>query len=341
MIRAIEMWQDVLGSIGGEIYVVGSGVDEVYELVSTFCDRRIERGEFDADYGDFNLSACITEYFHPNASIEWIDNVYMPDNQLGRVWRETGLIGYVGNLEKYRRVAERGGGKGSPAIGRRNNSRWIRITAPTSYDRETALYNDQCCGVFLPPWSWTEFFANEFYTYIYSFYNTEKDEVRDEITGNWVRPNDGPDWITGGRFYWTAYMSRKLYNDGVHSFSWEWDNNRRSWPKSLRDYMAYLMELAQEEYQNCPNFRLEDLRSGGDCTYYYLGAWAHAYLIDKMEGDINIFTKGLHPKIDEMGFVAAFEDTFNLTYGELNIEFKQFLNLPLEEQLEIIPDISY
>jgi hypothetical protein len=60
-----------------------------------------------------------------------------------------------------------------------------------------------------------------------------------------------------------------------------------------------------------------------------------------MGGNVNIFTKVLHPKIEEMGFVAAFEDTFNLTYEELNIEFKQFLNLPLEEQLEIIPDISY
>ena len=342
MIRAIEMWQDVLGSIGGEIYVVGSGFNEVYELVSTFCDRRIERGEFfggEMNYND-TKSFCITTQYHPNAPTEWMNGVDLPDSDYGRTLRND-IENFEGHFAKYRRWSEEGSEGGSPGIGRRENFRTITITAPTSYDKETNLFYDQSRGVKLPPWRWTEFFANEFYTYVYSFYNTEKDEVQDEINGDWVRPNDGPDWITGGRFYWTAYMSRKLYNDGVHSFSYEWDDYRREWRTSLRDFMSYLMELAQEEYQNCPDFRLEDLRSNTPCTYYHLGAWAHAFLMDKMGGNVNIFTKVLHPKIDEMGFVAAFEDTFNLTYEELNIEFKQFLNLPLEEQLEIIPDISY
>jgi hypothetical protein len=343
MIRAIEMWQDVLGSIGGEIYVVGPGVDEVYELVSTFCDRRIERGEFfGGDMNDNQIkSFCMTAQYHPNAPTEWMNQVHLPDSDYGRTLRND-LSNFEGHFAKYRRMSAKGGGIGSPGFNRgENNFRMITISAPTSYDEETNLFYDQTYGVKVPPWRWTEFFANEFYTYIYSFYNTEKEYILDEINGDWIRPNDGPDWISGGRFYWTAYMSRKLYNDGVHSFSYVWDDYRSEWPASLREYMTHLMELAQEEYQNCPDFRLEDLRSNTTCTYYHLGAWAHAYLRDKMGGNVNIFTKVLHPKIEEMGFVAAFEDTFNLTYEELNIEFKQFLNLPLEEQLEIIPDISY
>ena len=42
-----------------------------------------------------------------------------------------------------------------------------------------------------------------------------------------------------------------------------------------------------------------------------------------------------------MTFVGAFEDTFGMTYDEFNEEFKIFLNLPLEDQLAIIPDINF
>ena len=36
---------------------------------------------------------------------------------------------------------------------------------------------------------------------------------------------------------------------------------------------------------------------------------------------------------------CSFEETFGLDFDQLNIEFKDFLSLPLEQQLEIIPDI--
>ena len=237
MIRAIEMWQDVLGSVGGEIYVVGPGVDEVYELVSTFCDRRIERGEFfGGDMNDNQIkSYCMTAKYHPNAPTEWMNQANIPDSDEGRSLRND-LSNFEGHFAKYRRIAEKGSEIGSPGFDRGDNTnlRTVTISAPTSYDEETNLFYDQTYGVKVPPWRWTEFFANEFYTLVYSFYNTEKEYIQDEINGDWVRPNDGPDWISGGRFYWTAYMSRKLYNDGVHSFSYVWDDFRRSWPASLR-----------------------------------------------------------------------------------------------------------
>ena len=64
------------------------------------------------------------------------------------------------------------------------------------------------------------------------------------------------------------------------------------------------------------------------------------FLINRVN-NIEVFNQILWPKINEMGFIDAFEDTFNMTYDSLNEEFKVFLNLPLEEQLEIIPDISF
>ena len=55
--------------------------------------------------------------------------------------------------------------------------------------------------------------------------------------------------------------------------------------------------------------------------------------------DAGVFTEVLMPKVNELGFDNAFQETFGLDFDQLNSEFKDFLSLPLEQQLEIIPDI--
>ena len=40
-----------------------------------------------------------------------------------------------------------------------------------------------------------------------------------------------------------------------------------------------------------------------------------------------------------MGWDGAFEHTFGITMEQFNQEFLEFLELPIEQQLEIIPDI--
>ena len=40
-----------------------------------------------------------------------------------------------------------------------------------------------------------------------------------------------------------------------------------------------------------------------------------------------------------MGWDGAFEFTFGVTMEQFNQEFLEFLELPIEQQLEIIPDI--
>ena len=79
---------------------------------------------------------------------------------------------------------------------------------------------------------------------------------------------------------------------------------------------------------------------GNPCDPYKFGQWAAAYLTNKV-GNMYVFHDVFWPKIDEMTFVGAFEDTFGMTYDEFNNEFKIFLNLSLEDQLAIIPDINF
>ena len=100
------------------------------------------------------------------------------------------------------------------------------------------------------------------------------------------------------------------------------------------------MEQIQEMLKGCPDFKLEELNYGNPCDPYKFGQWAAAYLTNKV-GNMYVFHDVFWPKIDEMTFVGAFEDTFGMTYDEFNKEFKVFLNLPLEDQLAIIPDINF
>ena len=47
----------------------------------------------------------------------------------------------------------------------------------------------------------------------------------------------------------------------------------------------------------------------------------------------------MFPLINDLGYYGAFEQAFGITFEEFNKEFLEFLELPIEQQLEIIPDI--
>ena len=47
----------------------------------------------------------------------------------------------------------------------------------------------------------------------------------------------------------------------------------------------------------------------------------------------------LFPLLDQLGWEAAFQATFGINTQQFNQEFLEFLELPIEQQLEIIPDI--
>ena len=100
------------------------------------------------------------------------------------------------------------------------------------------------------------------------------------------------------------------------------------------------MESILNMLPNCPDFQIEKLNYGNPCDPYTFGMWATAYLTNKV-GNINVFHEVFWPKINEMTFVGAFEDTFGLSYEQFNTTFREFLALPIEEQLAIIPEINF
>ena len=74
------------------------------------------------------------------------------------------------------------------------------------------------------------------------------------------------------------------------------------------------------------------------CSPYIFGAWGVAYLLHKVD-DQDKFWKSFWPTIDEKGWDSAFEASFGITMDQFNKEFLEFLKLPIEKQLEIIPNI--
>ena len=100
--------------------------------------------------------------------------------------------------------------------------------------------------------------------------------------------------------------------------------------------MNYRKEVKEE---NCPSSKLTQF------TYqfcnqagYELGSWCVAYLIDKVNNQ-NILLDTFYPNLKELGFESAFNLAFGYSTEEFYEEFESFLELPIEQQLEIIPDI--
>tara|TARA_B110000858_G_scaffold166023_1_gene192998 strand:- start:22 stop:258 length:237 start_codon:yes stop_codon:yes gene_type:complete len=63
-----------------------------------------------------------------------------------------------------------------------------------------------------------------------------------------------------------------------------------------------------------------------------------AYLTNKVNNQ-NILLDTFYPNLKELGFEGAFNLAFGFTTEEFYEEFEEFLQLPIEQQLEIIPDI--
>ena len=68
---------------------------------------------------------------------------------------------------------------------------------------------------------------------------------------------------------------------------------------------------------------------------YQSGAWAILYLMHREGNDVLL--KSFHPNVERLGWNAAFQDAFGQSVEEFSMEFKAFVDKPLNEQLKILP----
>ncbi len=177
------------------------------------------------------------------------------------------------------------------------------------------------------------------YTHIVQAANlfTKEEEVRPD--GDTKRIGWGPIFFSeGSAVYYAEFIQRKLRQNGI---SVENSPNVDGQGGSLRDKMREFMQYyIIPNLDSCPNFNIWDVNysTRDTCSPYRFGAWGVAYLLNKAN-DQDAFWTTLWPNIDEMGWDGAFEYTFGMTMEQFNQEFLEFLKLPIDEQLLIIPDI--
>jgi len=167
------------------------------------------------------------------------------------------------------------------------------------------------------------------YFHVVNAANVFSDEsIYIEGIGQQIPERGPPAMVEGSANYLSHYLARKLF-DYPNSYL------------NLRLYMVTQMDnikRARNEFPNCNNVNLSEINFGDSCDMYSLGTWGIAYLLDRAD-NINAYQEVLFPLINDIGYYAAFEQTFGITFDEFEIEFRIFLELPISQQIEIIPDI--
>ena len=166
-------------------------------------------------------------------------------------------------------------------------------------------------------------------------------EGKENLCGQY-KENDsgGTFWLEGSAVFYEQYFFRKLRAEGISidnvaNVDWQGD--------SLKYIMTKYMNEIQDNRSDCTKNNFMDFCGGGPiennpCHPYRYGPWAVAFVNNKVN-DPDAFRKTLMPSVNELGFEGAFQATYGITLEQFNSEFTEFLELPIEEQLEILPDI--
>jgi len=154
-----------------------------------------------------------------------------------------------------------------------------------------------------------------FHVYQQAHIFTKDHDERDELMGG------NPYWAEGG----AEYLAQLLYSrqDGVDS-------------NYLKDRMTWKME-AKNDLQN--NESIVDIPYGprGHIAYD-LGSWYVAYIINQTSEDA--YLNGFYDDLNELGWEGSFVENFGMSSEQMLSDFEDFLALPIEEQLEIIPYVD-
>jgi hypothetical protein len=100
----------------------------------------------------------------------------------------------------------------------------------------------------------------------------------------------------------------------------------------------------RDKWREIQDFKKEDpsltLENSGDSTFarapYMYGAWAIQYL--KQEKGMDVFLSEFYPAIRDLGWEAAFKQTFGRTVDQFYREFDRFLSKSDDEIIEYIFD---
>ena len=298
-----------------EYWVLGEGIEEANILANTYCERRQELGQFlinvesslpgnaraYRDEIDQDMfSQCLELMMFPNQSAESIIGA-------NSNWSD---LNYEGDFESYR-------GKRSAVVSSRKS--WGGPGYDNYVRSSKAMVNSFANSNIIGERSL--FIAiHEYYHIFQRFYNNQSQDGY--IVEQWFEE--------GG----ADFMTRKLvYQRGlIESDSPDFKTKYRTLMTNIQDDID-LGNISQESLDDFSFYK--DYRRS--FIVYTFGAWATAYLNYKAGNNDSL--NEYYSKLPIIGAENSFEDTYSLTLEEFYIEFNEFLKKPIDEQMEIIPDI--
>lgn len=142
----------------------------------------------------------------------------------------------------------------------------------------------------------------------------------------------GPVWfIEGSAVAMAEINSAKLWASGKLP---KWGNSSHPW-QTLRQRMTNKMVVVQQKKKTCPTLLPDSYDDKCRQLAYDSGGWAIAYLMHQHGEDVLL--KSFHPNVEKMGWEKCFRKTFGQSSAEFVVEFERFMDLPLGEQVKILP----
>ena len=181
-------------------------------------------------------------------------------------------------------------------------------------------------------------FGDDYFTIVHEYFHVVQlasvFNLSREERNTRTKPDDAIWMMEGAAQYMGKYTVYKLQDEGISIFP------SNKWTGGLRNGMKDSMVDGKYHFNLCPDIEFSRIKGSDNCRQaaYSLGAWAVAYLINKV-GNQNILTDTFYPNLSSLGFEGAFNLAFGYSSEEFYEEFDTFLKLPIEQQLEIIPDI--
>jgi len=291
-----------------ELWVTGTGIEETEELVNLFCSRRVERGQsnFSSESHPFSFESCKQYQLFPQNGSDLIDPSfsYMLNDEEGS------------GFEYYRR-------KSLESVENNYATGWGKSLNGVRYWGIKIFNFSLPVGFSEPGYNYDYEKVNIFYEY---FHALQESALIDENYGNTDEFGEdtrrGPHWFyAGASTYMAEYAVRKRNPQ----------HNLNTLKERIEQQFGYAM---------CDDVLLSELTPESNCFLmrFYWGMPAVAYLLEKVDNQ-NAIVESFYPNLYEKGFKDAFELTFGITVEEFYEEWEVFINLPMEERLEIIPNI--
>ena len=322
LLIADNKWGDYL-SRPIEYWVLGADIEAANDLADVFCVRRLANDDELLGMSSSQLEiSCNEIMMYPNhrSDINTLPAWFYEDADR------------KGDFEGYRVIGANAiqNNEIQGSAGLNGGSQWGISYIVSSFPLLLCNVDDPCdkdFSVFENPWpEQRTVFHEAFHGVQYSLTSPERTDPAVEIEG-------GLWFVEGGAEYMAYRTLFQSYTSG------ELDMMGDNTP-TFQAVLADVMHGVQSVRPNCPNRLLPDLNYDDNCgATYEMGAWGIAYFLHKA-GNQNALLDIFYPKLATLGWEGAFEATIGMSLDTFYAEFDTFLDLPLNDQLAILPIIS-